>query len=123
MLPDPLDVERLRARLLAHPHSSSRSSPTAGAAGHAADTPASHSCHTTGKTGAILGDAGPAICPTGSVLTGGGGIASTAGGAAPSAIAYSGPAFADTGDPIPEGWMVIPVNATDEALSFARVSR
>jgi hypothetical protein len=79
---------------------------------------ASAFARTAGKTGVILGEGVTgATCPAGTVLTGGGGIASTAAGD-PSALAYSGPTIDATGL-VANSWLALPVNAADTVFSFA----
>jgi hypothetical protein len=75
-----------------------------------------------GKTGFVLApDVNTAaVCPAGTVLTGGAGFSedTTVTPATPLALLYSGPAFDDNGF-IPNSWLVIgPSNGTDYSLAL-----
>lgn len=80
---------------------------------------------TAGRTGIVLdGSDGNAVCPAGTVLTGGGGFADLPGPDAntpgkPSSLSYSGPGLTSTGALVPNSWTVFGVNDTDLTTSFA----
>ena len=71
-----------------------------------------------GRTGVVLKDNAPAICPKGTILTGGGGIAATEDGKG-AAIGYSGPAFDAADKLIPNSWDVFAVDEQAGTTAFA----
>lgn len=73
----------------------------------------------TGQTGTLLG-VGEVDCPAGTVITGGGGLATAADGVTPSSLAYSGPALNATGDGfVRNSWEALGAGAGDSVYTLA----